>query len=308
MAQPETAPGSARHGRWQRLQQGLAFVDNRSSPGILILIPLPSGPFGPAVALPVAAIAVVCPIRARAILARPLFTGTILTGTILTNALITGTIFPRPVISAAAVTRAVIATACIAGTLVTGTVVAGALIAGALIAGTVVAGTVIAIVGAVIVALDAIHLAVQAIVVIAFAAAAVFGLAITVIAKHTEIMFGVLQIIFCRDTIAGLLGITRQGAIFFQQLGGVAALAVVQPGTIIVATSHLLRARTRIAATSPPPLLVVPDQDRRPRCLAIFRPLLGEIVPLGAVRTPGANLTHPRPDLPLAGVPGWRSG
>ncbi len=303
MAQPKTARGSTRHGRWQRLQQGFAFVDNRSSPGILILIPLPSGPFGPAVALPVAAIAVVCPIRARAILAGPLFTGTILTGTILTgtiltNALITGTIFPRPVISAAAVTRAVIATACIAGTLVTGTVVAG----------TVVAGTVIAIVGAVIVALDAIHLAVQAIVVIAFAAAAVFGLAITVIAKHTEIMFGVLQIIFCRDTIAGLLGITRQGAIFFQQLGGVAALAVVQPGTIIVATSHLLRARTRIAATSPPPLLVVPDQDRRPRCLAIFRPLLGEIVPLGAVRTPGANLTHPRPDLLLAGVPGWRSG
>ena len=77
-------------------------------------------------------------------------------------------------------------------------------------------------------------------------------------------MFGILQIIFRSHPVSRLLGITRKGAIFFQQLGGIAALAIVEPGAKIVATSHLLGARAIVAATAPPPL-VVPDQDRRPR-------------------------------------------
>ena len=108
------------------------------------------------------------------------------------------------------------------------------------------------------------------------------------IAEQTEIMFGVLQIIFSGHPVASLLGITGQSAIFLEQLGGVAALAVIQPSTIIVAASHLLRAWARIAATTPPPL-VVPDQDRRPRCMANCRPLVGGNTPRRAIRTPGAG-------------------
>lgn len=40
-------------------------------------------------------------------------------------------------------------------------------------------------------------------------------------------MFGILQIIFCCHPVAGLLGVTGQGTIFFQQLGGIAALAII---------------------------------------------------------------------------------
>jgi hypothetical protein len=122
----------------------------------------------------------------------------------------------------------------------------------------------IAVITAIIVALGIAAVAVHAVIIIAVTAIAAFGLAITMIAQNAEIMFGILQIIFCRHPIAGLLRITRQGTIFFQKLGGIAALAVIKPGTIIVAASHLLRARTGVAASTPPPL-VVPDQDRCPR-------------------------------------------
>jgi len=122
----------------------------------------------------------------------------------------------------------------------------------------------IAVITAIVVALGIAAVAVHTVIIIAVTAIAAFGLAITMVAQDAEIMFGILQIIFCRHPIAGLLGITRQGTIFFQQLGGIAPLAVIKPGAVIVAASHLLRARAGIAASTPPPL-VVPDQDRCPR-------------------------------------------
>lgn len=177
-------------------------------------------------------------------------------GTIFTRALVTRTVIAGPVVAGAAITVAIIPATTltvIAGAIITGPVVAGALIT-----------ALIAVITAIIVALGIAAVAVHAVIIIAVTAIAAFGLAITMIAQNAEIMFGVLQIIFCRHPIAGLLGITRQSTIFFQKLGGIAALAIIKPGAIIVAASHLLRARTGVAASTPPPL-VVPDQDRCPR-------------------------------------------
>jgi hypothetical protein len=153
-----------------------------------------------------------------------------------------------------------------------------AIITGAIITGTlitpVIARALVTVFVAVVVAIGAVDVTVDAVIVKAFTATAAFGLAITIIAEDTEIMFGILQIIFCGHPVTGLLSVTGQGAIFLQQLGGVATLAIVEPGPIIVAAGHLLRARTIVAATAPPPL-VVPDQARIPRCLAVHWPLIG---------------------------------
>ena len=77
-------------------------------------------------------------------------------------------------------------------------------------------------------------------------------------------MIGILQIIFRSHPVSGLLGITRQGPVFFQKLTGVAALPVIKPVAIVVAAAHLLRARAIVAA-APPPVLVVSDQ----RCVPV---------------------------------------
>jgi hypothetical protein len=97
---------------------------------------------------------------------------------------------------------------------------------------------------------------------VAAALAVLFGLLVTIVAEHAVIMFCVLQIIFGGHAVAGLLGITRQGAVFFQQLAGIAALTIVEPVAVIVAAAHLLRTRTVAAAASP--VLIVPDQLRVP--------------------------------------------
>jgi hypothetical protein len=48
-----------------------------------------------------------------------------------------------------------------------------------------------------------------------------------IFAEHAEIMVGVLQIIFGLDTIACKLCVARHALIFLEQLGGVAALAII---------------------------------------------------------------------------------
>ena len=45
--------------------------------------------------------------------------------------------------------------------------------------------------------------------------------------QHTVIMVGVLEVIFGLDAVAGELRIARHALVFFQELGGVAALAIV---------------------------------------------------------------------------------
>ena len=47
------------------------------------------------------------------------------------------------------------------------------------------------------------------------------------LAEHTEIMVGVLEIIFGLDPIAGELRVARQALVFLEQLRGIAALTVV---------------------------------------------------------------------------------
>lgn len=137
-------------------------------------------------------------------------------------------------------------------------------VAFAIAARIILAGSAIIDIVAAIVTGFAVVIGIHAVIIITIAATAGIGLAITVIAEQPEIMFRVLQIIFGGHPVAGLLGVARQGAIFFQQLGGIAALAVVEPRAIVVATSHLLRARAIVAATPTPPL-VVSDQEPCPR-------------------------------------------
>jgi hypothetical protein len=65
------------------------------------------------------------------------------------------------------------------------------------------------------------------------------------------------------DAITGLLRIACQRAVLFEQLAGIAPLAIVEPVAVIVTAAHLLRARAIVAAAAPPGL-VVSDQLRVP--------------------------------------------
>jgi hypothetical protein len=95
------------------------------------------------------------------------------------------------------------------------------------------------------------------------------ALTVPIIAKQAIIMFCILQIIFCRHPITGLLRITREATVFFEELAGVAALAIVQPVAVIVSARHLLGTRTVAAAA--PPVLIVPDQLRVPMMDGVSR-------------------------------------
>ena len=89
----------------------------------------------------------------------------------------------------------------------------------------------------------------------------VVGCFLAIVAKDTIIMIGILQIIFGSDAVARLLGITRQGAVFFKQLAGVAALTIVEAVAVIVAAIHLLWARAAVVtAAAASPVLIVSDQ------------------------------------------------
>jgi hypothetical protein len=233
--------------------------------------------------LPVAAIIVVAgTVIARALFAgtlftRPVFTRPVFAGAIITGTLLTRAVIARPVIAGALVAVPIPATV-IAAPIITGTIIAGTIIAGTVITAAVVTGARITALVVTLIALLAVTgvdrvvaaiFTVAHIIVKAILAPAIVRLPLAIIAQHPEIMFGILQIIFCGHPIAGLLRIASQGAVFFQQLGGVAALAVVQPVAVIAATGHLLRARAIVAATAPPPL-VVPDQVPDPQFLAII--------------------------------------
>jgi hypothetical protein len=228
--------------------------------------------------LPVAAIIVVAgTVIARALFAGTLFTRPVFAGAIITVAIITGTLLTRaviawPVIAGALVAVPIPATV-IAAPIITGTIIAGTVITAAVVTGARITALVVTLFALLAVtSVDRIVAAiftVAHIIVKAILAPAIVRLPLAIIAQHPEIMFGILQIIFCGHPIAGLLRIASQGAVFFQQLGGVAALAVVQPVAVIAATGHLLRARAIVAATAPPPL-VVPDQVPDPQFLAII--------------------------------------
>ena len=49
------------------------------------------------------------------------------------------------------------------------------------------------------------------------------------LAQHAEIVIRILQVIFGLDPVAGELGVTRHALVFFEQLGGIAALTIVLP-------------------------------------------------------------------------------
>jgi hypothetical protein len=69
------------------------------------------------------------------------------------------------------------------------------------------------------------------------------------ILEHAKIMIGILEIIFGLDPVAGELRIARQALVFFQQLGGVAALAVILAVAAGIA-SHALRTLSAAATTT----------------------------------------------------------
>ena len=81
-------------------------------------------------------------------------------------------------------------------------------------------------------------------------------------AEHAEVMIGKLQIIFGLDAITGKLRIARHALVFFEQLGGIAALPIVLAIAAIIAghASGLLSTATATAAG-----LTIIDQAKFPR-------------------------------------------
>jgi len=77
-------------------------------------------------------------------------------------------------------------------------------------------------------------------------------------AEHAIIMVGVLQIIFGLDAVAGELRITRHALVFFQKLGGVAALAIVL--AIAVRPAGNVARRLSSTAAAAVALLSIVDQ------------------------------------------------
>jgi hypothetical protein len=76
--------------------------------------------------------------------------------------------------------------------------------------------------------------------------------------EHAEIMIGELEVIFGLHTITGKLHVARQCLVFFEQLGGIAALAIVL--AIAVRTSgHALG--TLPTATATAAALTIVDQQ-----------------------------------------------
>jgi hypothetical protein len=78
-----------------------------------------------------------------------------------------------------------------------------------------------------------------------------------ILAQHAKIMVGVLKIIFSLDAVARELRVTRHALVFFEQLGGVAALA------IVLAVSARLSAEIRAplsTATASAAALTIVDQ------------------------------------------------
>jgi len=87
--------------------------------------------------------------------------------------------------------------------------------------------------------------------------------------QHAKIMIGELKIIFRLDPVARELGIARHALVFFEQLGGIAALAIILPVA-------------RLPAEVPPPALspatasaaTLSIVDQMPTSLrSVFKPL-----------------------------------
>ncbi len=89
------------------------------------------------------------------------------------------------------------------------------------------------------------------------------------IAEHAEIMIGELQIIFGLDAVAGQLGVARHALVFLEQLGGIAALAIILAIAAIIAgdAPGLLSTAAATAAA-----LTIIDQAKFPRRTGAMAP------------------------------------
>jgi hypothetical protein len=67
--------------------------------------------------------------------------------------------------------------------------------------------------------------------------------------EHAEIVIGVLEVIFGLDSVAGELRVARQALVFFEQLSGVAALAIIT-GVATGVAGHSLRTLSAAATTT----------------------------------------------------------
>ena len=70
----------------------------------------------------------------------------------------------------------------------------------------------------------------------------------TIFPQHAEIMLRVLKIIFGLDTVARELRVARHALVFLEQLGGIAALAVILP--VARLTTEILAPLSTTAATA----------------------------------------------------------
>ena len=78
------------------------------------------------------------------------------------------------------------------------------------------------------------------------------------LAQNAEIVIRILQVIFCLHAVARELRVARHALVFFEQLGRVAALAVVLPVTGLAA--EVLASRSATTTTAPAAVLTIIDQ------------------------------------------------
>jgi len=78
-----------------------------------------------------------------------------------------------------------------------------------------------------------------------------------VLAQDSEIVIRELQIIFRLDTVPGELSVARHALVFFEQLGGIAPLAIILPVARLSATEVL---SPPLSAAAPAAALTIVDQ------------------------------------------------
>jgi len=89
------------------------------------------------------------------------------------------------------------------------------------------------------------------------------------IAEHAKIMIRELQVIFSLDAVAGQLGVAGHALVFFEQLGGIAALAIILTIAATVA-GHAAGLLSTAAATAA--ALTIIDQTKFPRRTGAMAP------------------------------------
>jgi len=115
--------------------------------------------------------------------------------------------------------------------------------------------------------------------------------------QHAEVMIRILEIIFGLDAVAGKLGVARQALVFFEQLSGVAALAIIT-GVAGIA-GHSLRTLSTAATTTAALTIIdqmyVPCRTGAGQAGRQNLPSIGSVVPRPRDRPASHDASRPFP-------------